>query len=56
MASAMARTVVPPFFSDSVLHMPDIGIELLLAELYDSVAIASTEVATADHEGDPVER
>jgi Uma2 family endonuclease len=32
--------------ADSVLHMPEVGIELPLAELYDSVDVASTDIAT----------
>jgi Uma2 family endonuclease len=41
-----ADWVGPLLSADSVLHMPEVGIELPLAELYDSVDVASTEVAT----------
>jgi Uma2 family endonuclease len=32
--------------ADSVLHMPEVAIELPLAELYDGVDVASTDIAT----------
>jgi Uma2 family endonuclease len=42
--------------ADSVLRMPEIGIELPLAELYDGVDIATADAAQADSEGEPTTR
>jgi Uma2 family endonuclease len=42
--------------ADSVLHMPEIGIELPLAELYDGVDIATADAAQADSEDEPTAR
>jgi Uma2 family endonuclease len=40
----------------SVLHMPEIGIELPLAELYDGVDIATADATQADSEDEPTAR
>jgi len=42
--------------ADSVLHMPEIGIELPLAELYDGVDIATADAGQADSEDEPTAR
>lgn len=42
--------------ADSRLHMPEIGIELPLAELYDGVGFASADAAQTDSEGNPAGR
>jgi Uma2 family endonuclease len=42
--------------ADSVLHMPEIGIELPLAELYDGVDIATADATQADSEDEPTAR